>query len=111
MSRNGAKIKFCGVFIIITLIFFHSHAFGGTIYGIINPKREGIEAEVDCDGKKYKGETNRYGSYSVEVWRKGRCKIRFYYKGDWTNYHYIRSYDKPNRYDFEIDGDHNLIRR
>lgn len=77
----------------------------GQIYGTLKedgrPLPAKVQFEVKCkDDPIYKGETDGYGAYSINV-GKGRCTFKLFYKGQAPE-RVIYSSNNPLRYDFEL---------
>lgn len=84
----------------------------GQIYGTLKedgrPVPANLEIEVNCGRQQWKGRTDSYGAYSLEV-GAGKCEFKLYYKG-WKGqngqYQFPTTviYSSKNRlrYDFEL---------
>jgi hypothetical protein len=78
----------------------------GQIYGSLTEGGRPVPAKVGfvvkCEGQEYlKGETDRYGAYSINV-GKGKCTLTVYYGGQTPAIDFY-AYDKPVRYNFDLE--------
>lgn len=78
-------------------------AYAGQIYGSL---KEGgrpvanVSFEVFCPQGSFRGVTDGYGAYSLNVGR-GKCTFRLYYRNQQPSFD-LYSYDSPLRYDFDV---------
>jgi len=102
------------------ILMFPTFAYAAQVYGNLKEGdrsvQQGVKVEIICGNQTYKGETDRYGSYSVYVPR-GKCTLRVNYpvnSNQWPQSD-IYSYNDPVRYDFDLvrqpDGTYFLRRR
>jgi hypothetical protein len=102
----------------ITCIFcMASIATAGEIYGTITdggkPVPAGVKIEISVEGKKFTGETDKFGTYHVVSADKGKGTLTASYK-DQKLEATVFSYDKATRYDWTletVDGKLSLKRK
>jgi hypothetical protein len=77
----------------------------GQIYGSLTeggrPVPAGVVFDTKCGDQTSRGETDGYGAYSINVGR-GKCSLTVYYRGQNPTV-YFYAYDKPVRYNFELE--------
>jgi hypothetical protein len=103
----------------LKLIFFAlilaSPVYAGQIYGSLKEDGRPIASatfDVICPQGTYRGVTDGYGAYSINVGR-GKCTFRLYYRNQQPSFD-LYSYDSPLRYDFDVvnaNGSLALVRR
>jgi hypothetical protein len=87
------------------MLFFPRTVWAGQVYGSIEengrPVREATEIEINCGGRPFKGQTDKYGSYRVHAAEKGKCSFKITHNNQEVTTE-VYSYDNPVRYDFEL---------
>jgi hypothetical protein len=77
---------------------------GGQIYGSLTEDGRPLPAkvifEVACRDQIYKGETDNYGAYSINVGR-GKCTFKLFYRGQTPTFD-LYSSASALRYDFDL---------
>jgi hypothetical protein len=92
--------------LLFSIVFLPSIASAGQIYGNLKegdrPVRQGVTVQVTCrNPTPYQGQTDAYGSYSINVRESTNCELKVLYDGC-TPTIQIYSEDEPIRYDFVI---------
>lgn len=104
------------IVLLLLILALATVAFADQIYGTIRikdaPVRE-TEIVITFGNIKYKGATDKDGTYRIYVRDKGKGVFSLKYRGKEIPFT-IFSYDDPIRYDFELvenGGEYSLIRR
>jgi hypothetical protein len=101
--------------IIFFAVIMASPVYAGQIYGSLKEDGRPIANatfDVFCPHGSFRGVTDGYGAYSINVGR-GKCTFRLYYRNQQPSFD-LYSYDSPLRYDFDVvnaNGSLTLIRR
>lgn len=100
---------------IMLALVLTSPAYAGQIYGSLKEGGRPVANatfEVFCPQGSFRGVTDGYGAYSINV-GKGKCTFRLYYRNQQPSLD-IYSQDSPLRYDFDVvssGGGLALVRR
>ena len=101
--------------IILLALAISSPAYAGQIYGSLKEDGRPIANatfDVVCPQGSFRGTTDGYGAYSINVGR-GKCTFRLYYRDQQPSLD-LFSNDSPLRYDFDVvnsNGSLSLVRR
>lgn len=101
--------------IIMLTLVLTSAVSAGQIYGSLKEDGRPVANatfEVFCPQGSFRGVTDGYGAYSVNVGR-GKCTFRLHYRNQQPSFE-LYSYDSPLRYDFDVviaNGALTLVRR
>ncbi|MGI8917353.1 MAG: hypothetical protein ACR2H6_02040 [Pyrinomonadaceae bacterium] len=101
--------------IIMLTLLLTAPAYAGQIYGSLKEAGRPVANatfEVFCPQGSFRGVTDGYGAYSINVGR-GKCTFRLYYRNQQPSFD-LYSYDSPLRYDFDVvngNGGLSLVRR
>ena len=89
--------------IIMLALILTSPAYAGQIYGSLKEDGRPVANatfEVFCPQGSFRGVTDGYGAYSINVGR-GKCTFRLYFRNQQPSLD-IYSYDNPLRYDLDV---------
>ncbi len=101
--------------IIMLTLVLTAPAYAGQIYGSLKEAGRPVANatfEVFCPQGSFRGVTDGYGAYSINVGR-GKCTFRLHYRNQQPSFD-LYSYDSPLRYDFDVvnaNGGLSLVRR
>lgn len=88
---------------IMLAVILTSPAYAGQIYGSLKEDGRPVANatfEVFCPQGSFRGVTDGYGAYSINVGR-GKCTFRLYFRNQQPSLD-IYSQDNPLRYDLEV---------
>jgi hypothetical protein len=95
--------------LLLVILLLPTIASASQIYGSLKegqtPVHEGVQVQITCGGDPsappYSGQTDAYGSYSINVRETGSCLLKVLYGGCTPTFQ-IYSENDPIRYDFVL---------